>query len=69
MLRFCQHGSFLNKRNFTSDGGQFKFVRITPNLIKWGKNPEKVDQGGQCYAFKDVKGIIYGKMSPTFKKS
>ena len=39
MVRLCECGTFLNKRNFNSEGGQFKYVKITNSFIKWGKDP------------------------------
>lgn len=39
MIKLCEYGTFLNKRNFNSDGGEFKFVKINNNFIKWGKDP------------------------------
>ena len=39
MIRLCEYGGFLNKRNFNSDGGEFKFIKITNDKIKWSKNP------------------------------
>ncbi len=38
MVRLCEHGAYLNKRNFNSDGGEFKFIKLTSNCIKWSKN-------------------------------
>lgn len=43
MLKFCQYGSFLSKRNFSSDGGQYRFVRMTQSVLKWAKNPDKIE--------------------------
>ena len=42
MVKVCEYGCILNKRNFNSEGGQFKFVKITNAFIKWGKDPEKI---------------------------
>lgn len=43
MVRFCEYGAFLNKRNYNSDGGEVKFIQITYDKIKWSKNPEKIN--------------------------
>lgn len=37
-------------------------------MIKWGKNPEKIDQDCQVYPLKDIKSIGYGKLTPTLLK-
>ena len=38
MVRLCEYGAFLNKRNFNSDGGESKFIKVTSNAIKWSKS-------------------------------
>jgi hypothetical protein len=65
MVRLCEYGSFLNKRNFNSEGGEFKFVKITNHFIKWGKDPEKIEESCQIYPLKDVRSIVYGRVSPN----
>lgn len=42
MLKFCEYGAFLSKRNFNSDGGEYRFVRVTQSVLKWAKNPDKI---------------------------
>lgn len=69
MVRFCEYGGFLNKRNFNSDGGEFKYIKITKDKIKWSKNAQKIDESSQSYPLKDIRGIIYGKITPNLKKS
>lgn len=39
MIKLIEHGTFLNKRNYNSEGGEFKFVKINKGFIKWGKDP------------------------------
>ena len=39
IIRFCESGSFLSKRNYNSDGGEYRFVKVTNSVLKWGKNP------------------------------
>ena len=68
MVRFCECGSFLSKRNFNSDGGEYRFVKVTNSVLKWGKNPEKIEEGCQLYPLKDIRSISYGKLTPTLMK-
>jgi hypothetical protein len=69
MVRLCEYGAFLNKRNFNSEGGEFKFVKITSNFIKWGKDPEKIETNCQIYPIKDIKSIVYGRVSPNLNEN
>ena len=69
MVRVCECGTFLNKRNFNSEGGEFKFVKIDSNFIKWGKDPEKIETNCQIYPLKDIKSITYGRVSPNLNES
>lgn len=65
MMKMCEHGGFLNKRNFNSEGGEYRFVKITNSFIKWGKDPEKIESNCQIYPLKDIKSIVYGRVSPN----
>ena len=42
MIKMLEYGCFLNKRNFNSEGGQYKYVKINNSFIKWAKDPEKI---------------------------
>lgn len=68
MQRFCECGSFLSKRNFNSNGGEYRFVRLSNSVLKWAKNPEKIQDNFQLYPLKDIRSISYGKCTPTLLK-
>ena len=40
----------------------------SPKLLKWAKNPEKIEESCQLYPLKDIHSITYGKCTPTLLK-
>ena len=68
MVRVIEHGTFLNKRNYNSEGGEFKFVKIDSGFIKWGKDPQKIDESCQIYPLKDIRSIVYGRVTPNLNQ-
>ena len=44
-------------------------MRITNSFIKWGKDPEKIETDCQIYPLKDIKSIIYGRVSPNLNEN
>lgn len=65
-------GEYLNKLNYTTNGQLKKFFKIFGGTtIRWGKKPESLKDIKLCHSFlfSEIKGIVYGKCTSTFKKS
>ena len=65
-------GDTLTKLNYTSSGTLQKFFKVFNNTtLRWGKKPSDLLnlRNSHSYHFKDIRGIIYGKCTNTFKKS
>lgn len=71
MIKVCEIGQYLMKRNFTSNGGDEKFIKLTKTQIRWAADEKKVTKEGkyQQYKLDDVRGLVYGKVTQTMCKS
>ena len=62
-VEYCEQGQYFEKRNFSSDGGEEKWILLTKTEIRWATDESKINKKGQyqSYLLKDIKGILYGK--------
>lgn len=70
-IKVCEMGQFFIKRNFTSNGGDEKFIKLTKTDIRWAATEEKITKKDkfQSYLLSDIRGVVYGKVTPTMRKS
>lgn len=50
-LRMCEVGQYLQKKNFSNDSGDLKFVKVTKNEIRWAGDDEKIDKESKYHSY------------------
>ena len=69
---FVTRGNTLIKLNYTSRGKMRKFMRVFNNTqLRWADKELYISNTNICHAkqFNEIRGIIYGARTKTFKKS
>lgn len=68
-------GQYFVKRNYTSDGGEERFLQLAPGVIKYAPDQDhiltKYRTCRNIYSldnFAEIKGVVYGKVTSTMIK-
>ena len=67
-----KNGDTLTKLNLTSSGKMRKFIKVfNSSSLRWAKKESYLNNIKNCHSYllSEIKGIVVGKVTSTFKKS